>query len=121
MKIFAHLILLCTPLMSIGQTDSLSVVGEPLPEIKRSEPADLDKTISKIWELDKEDQRGTFRFLEYLPMYALPFRFTDRPTEQPISLNPTRPYTRASRLSTYGDEVPSEPQSQDYAGCFWQG
>ena len=91
MKIFAHLILLCTPLMSIGQTDSLSVVGEPLPEVKRSEPADLDKTISKIWELDKEDQRGTFRFLEYLPMYALPFRFTDRPTEQPISLNPERP------------------------------
>ena len=75
----------------MGQTDTLSVVGEPLPEIKRSEPADLDKTISKIWELDKEDQRGTFRFLEYLPMYALPFRFTDQPTEQPISLNPTRP------------------------------
>lgn len=91
MKIFTHLILLCTPLMSIGQTDTLSVVGEPLPEVKRSEPADLDKTISKIWELDKEDQRGTFRFLEYLPMYALPFRFTDQPTEQPISLNPTRP------------------------------
>ena len=117
MKYFSYLTFLCFPFISMGQTDTLSVVGEPLPEIKRSEPADLDKTISKIWELDKEDQRGTFRFLEYLPMYALPFRFTDQPTEQPVSLNPTR----ASRLSTYGDEVPSEPQSQDYAGCFWQG
>ena len=91
MKYFSYLTFLCFPFISMGQTDTLSVVGEPLAEIKRSEPADLDKTISKIWELDKEDQRGTFRFLEYQPMYALPFRFTDRPTEQPISLNPERP------------------------------
>lgn len=91
MKKFSYLFLSCFPLVSAAQTDSLSITGEPLPEVKRSEPADLDKTISKIWELDKEDQRGTFRFLEYKPMYAMPFRFTDRPIEQPISLNPTRP------------------------------
>lgn len=91
MKIFSYLFLSCFPLVSAAQTDSLSITGDPLPEVKRSEPADLDKTISKIWELDKEDQRGTFRFLEYKPMYAMPFRFTDRPIEQPVSLNPTRP------------------------------
>ena len=91
MKIFSYLFLSCFPLVSAAQTDSLSITGDPLPEVKRSEPADLDKTISKIWELDKEDQRGTFRFLEYQPMYAMPFRFTDRPTEQPVSLNPERP------------------------------
>ena len=60
MKIFSYLFLSCFPLVSAAQTDSLSITGDPLPEVKRSEPADLDKTISKIWELDKEDQRGTF-------------------------------------------------------------
>ena len=91
MKFFSYLFLSCFPLVSAAQTDSLSITGEPLPEVKRSEPADLDKTISKIWELDKEDQRGTFRFLEYKPMYAMPFRLTDKPIEQPVSLNPNRP------------------------------
>lgn len=91
MKFFSYLFLSCFPLVSAAQTDSLSITGDPLPEVKRSEPADLDKTISKIWELDKEDQRGTFRFLEYKPMYAMPFRLTDKPIEQPVSLNPNRP------------------------------
>ena len=44
-----------------------------------------------MWELDREDQRGTFKLVEYLPMYIMPFRYTDVPTEQPISLNPDRP------------------------------
>ena len=91
MKKFSYLFLSCFPLVSAAQTDSLSITGDPLPEVKRSEPADLDKTISKIWELDKEDQRGTFRFLEYKPMYAMPFRLMDKPIEQPVSLNPNRP------------------------------
>ena len=62
----------------------------PLPEAADSKVS-LDKTLSKLWELDREDQRGTFRFLEYQPMYIMPFRFTDVPTEQPRSLNLNRP------------------------------
>ncbi|WP_448826358.1 phospholipase A [Capnocytophaga bilenii] len=62
----------------------------PSPEATDSKVS-LDNRISKLWELDREDQRGTFRFLEYQPMYIMPFRFTDVPTEQPRSLNLNRP------------------------------
>ena len=58
---------------------------------EKSHKPDLNKAISKIWELDREDQRGTFRFLEYLPMYVMPFRFTHKPIEQPQGLNTERP------------------------------
>lgn len=47
--------------------------------------------MSKIWELDREDQQGTFHLMEYQPMYIMPMRFTDIPTEQPRSLNTERP------------------------------
>ena len=72
------------------------VVNDTLQElpkigIKADRRAQLERAISKLWELDREDQRGTFKFVDYLPMYVMPFRFTDKPTEQPISLNPDRP------------------------------
>lgn len=63
----------------------------PKPEQKAYRKAQLERDLSKIWELDREDQRGTFKLVEYLPMYVMPFRFTDKPTEQPVSLNPNRP------------------------------
>ena len=66
---------------------------QELPKVdqKAYRKAQLERALSKIWELDREDQRGTFKLVEYLPMYVMPFRFTDKPTEQPISLNPDRP------------------------------
>lgn len=63
----------------------------PKPEQKAYRKAQLERALSKIWELDREDQRGTFKLVEYFSMYVMPFRFTDKPTEQPISLNPDRP------------------------------
>ena len=56
-----------------------------------SKTLQLERILSKNWELDREDQRGTFKFVDYMPMYVMPFRFTDVPTEQPQSLNPDRP------------------------------
>ena len=66
---------------------------QELPKVdqKAYRKAQLERTLSKMWELDREDQRGTFKLVEYLPMYVMPFRFTDKPTEQPVSLNPNRP------------------------------
>ena len=66
---------------------------QELPKVdqKAYRKAQLERTLSKMWELDREDQRGTFKLVEYLPMYIMPFRYTDVPTEQPISLNPDRP------------------------------
>ena len=53
--------------------------------------ANIERTLSKSWELDRQDQRGTFHIMEYQPMYIMPVRFTDCPTKQPQSLNPERP------------------------------
>ncbi len=53
--------------------------------------ANIERALSKNWELDREDQRGTFHIMEYQPMYIMPVRFTDLPTKQPQSLNAERP------------------------------
>lgn len=70
-------------------TDTLQEL--PREETEISKTLQLERMISKNWELDREDQRGTFKFVDYMPMYVMPFRFTDIPTEQPQSLNPDRP------------------------------
>ncbi|WP_409219605.1 phospholipase A [Capnocytophaga sputigena] len=85
------LFLAASPFIFSQDTIKDSLQELPKPEQKAYRKAQLERTLSKIWELDREDQRGTFKLVEYLPMYVMPFRFTDKPTEQPISLNPDRP------------------------------
>jgi len=70
-------------------TDTLQ--PNPFLETTIATGDDIDRALSRIWELDREDQRGTFRLMEYQPIYIMPVRFTDRPTEQPQSLNLERP------------------------------
>lgn len=41
--------------------------------------------LSKYWELDPQDKRGTFNFVGYHPNYVLPARFTDRINRSPSS------------------------------------
>lgn len=41
--------------------------------------------MSKFWELDAEDKRGTFNFVGYKPNYVLPFHYTSRINRQPQS------------------------------------
>ena len=60
-------------------TDTLQEL--PREETEISKTLQLERMISKNWELDREDQRGTFKFVDYMPMYVMPFRFTDIPTE----------------------------------------
>lgn len=85
------LFLATSPFIFSQETIKDSLQELPKPEQKAYRKAQLERALSKIWELDREDQRGTFKLVEYLPMYVMPFRFTDKPTEQPISLNPDRP------------------------------
>ena len=77
----------------IFSQDTIKDSLQELPKVdqKAYRKAQLERTLSKMWELDREDQRGTFKLVEYLPMYIMPFRYTDVPTEQPVSLNPNRP------------------------------
>ena len=85
------LFLVTSPFIFSQDTIKDSLQELPKPEQKAYRKAQLERALSKIWELDREDQRGTFKFVDYLPMYVMPFRFTDKPTEQPVSLNPNRP------------------------------
>ena len=46
---------------------------DTLQELTREETVisktlQLERILSKNWELDREDQRGTFKFVDYLPM-----------------------------------------------------
>ena len=84
-------ITLISSTLTAQETSNDSLPQLPLPNENTSKKAMLERTISKLWELDHDDQRGTFRFVDYQPMYLMPFRLTNKPTEQPISLNPDRP------------------------------
>ena len=85
------LFLATSPFIFAQEAINDSLQQLPKTEQKAHRKAQLERALSKMWELDREDQRGTFKFVDYLPMYVMPFRFTDKPTEQPISLNPERP------------------------------
>lgn len=85
------LFLAASPFIFAQEAINDSLQELPKAEQKAHRKAQLERTLSKMWELDREDQRGTFKLVEYLPMYIMPFRYTDVPTEQPISLNPDRP------------------------------
>lgn len=64
------------------KTTTIDTLQElPREETEISKTLQLERMISKNWELDREDQRGTFKFVDYMPMYVMPFRFTDVPTE----------------------------------------
>lgn len=66
------------------KTTTIDTLQElPREETEISKTLQLERLLSKNWELDHEDQRGTFKFVDYMPMYVMPFRFTDVPTEQP--------------------------------------
>ncbi len=86
-----NLIALTISTINAQETSNDTITQLPKPEENINKKVILERAISKIWELDREDQRGTFKFLDYQPMYVMPFRFTNKPTEQPISLNPDRP------------------------------
>ena len=56
------------------------------PLAPANSPAGEQSLLSKYWELDPQDKRGTFNFVGYRPNYVLPARYTDR-----INRNPSSP------------------------------
>lgn len=66
------------------KTTTIDTLQElPREETVISKTLQLERALSKNWELDREDQRGTFKFVDYMPMYVMPFRFTDVPQNNP--------------------------------------
>ena len=56
------------------KTTTIDTLQElPREETEISKTLQLERMISKNWELDREDQRGTFKFVDYMPMYVSRF------------------------------------------------
>ena len=101
MKLFLPIISSFCSLMGLCQetaTDTIqkraiidTILPLPYSATTAATDANIERALSKNWELDREDQRGTFHIMEYQPMYIMPVRFTDLPTKQPQSLNAERP------------------------------
>ena len=92
MKFFLPATICFFPLIGVCQEAVTDTIALPtLTTTNVPKEVDLERVMSKIWELDREDQQGTFHLMEYQPMYIMPMRFTDCPTKQPQSLNPERP------------------------------
>ena len=53
------------------KTTTIDTLQElPREEAVISKTLQLERILSKNWELDREDQRGTFKFVDYMPMYV---------------------------------------------------
>lgn len=53
-------------------------------------PASAPSFLSKYWELDDADKRGTFNFTGYRPNFLLPLHYTSRINNRPTSPTPNR-------------------------------
>jgi len=102
------LFLAASPFIFAQEAINDSLQELPKAEQKAHRKAQLERTLSKMWELDREDQRGTFKLVEYLPMYIMPFRCPYRATHKPQS---RPPHPRMERLSTRRNKIPSQPKS----------
>lgn len=50
-----------------------------------SKKANTFQTLTEIWELEPEAQKGIFLISKYKPIYVLPFRYTSNPNELPYN------------------------------------
>lgn len=67
-----------------GASDSqLAPKAQLLPPAQQ--PAGSGSLVSRYWELDPEDKRGTFNFVGYKPNYVLPLHQTSRINREPRS------------------------------------
>ena len=64
-------------------TSLLAPTGAPLPDTEAARTE--SSLLSKYWELDAADKRGTFNFVGYQPNYVLPVHLTNRINRAPQS------------------------------------
>ncbi|MDO4728478.1 MAG: phospholipase A [Bacteroidota bacterium] len=99
--------------------DSLRIPDTEVPKNRFS------NALSKMFELEKEDQRGVFRPSVYRPMYVIPFRWTDRVNRQPINTNPVNgnpPYRNYQSVEAKFQVSIKAKVWQDFLGMkgdFW--
>lgn len=80
------------PVVPAGRTPD--VVARPAPEVGgnglQGPPTPAPSFLSKYWELDRADKRGTFNFTGYRPNFLLPVHVTTRLNTRPSSPSPDR-------------------------------
>ncbi len=79
------------PPVPAGRTpDVMAVPKEPAGPGLQGPPAPRPSFLSKYWELDEADKRGTFNFTGYRPNFLLPLHATTRINTTPDSPAPDR-------------------------------
>lgn len=99
--------------------DSILVPNQDPPKNRFS------NALSKMFELEDEDQRGVFKPSMYKPMYVIPFRLTDNVNRQPQNANPQRgnpPYKEYQNVESKFQVSLKTKVWQDFLGLkgdFW--
>ena len=85
------------PLVPAGRTVEAVPRAEPVGPGLMGPPAPGGSFLSKYWELDDADKRGTFNFTGYRPNFLLPLHLTSRINTMPTSPSPEH----SARLGEY--------------------
>jgi phospholipase A1/A2 len=75
---------------------------------KQEKTAELKQTrsfLSRTWELERADKRGTFEFSSYRPSYFFPVHWTDRLNRTPTSPAPGRTVTTLPPYKNYESKL----------------
>ena len=75
--------------------------------------------LSRRWELDSSNQRGTFLITPYRSVYILPGRWSSNPNESPGSENPNYNYPFTVPLDKYEAKFQLSFKTKILQGIFW--
>lgn len=75
--------------------------------------------LSRRWELDSSDKRGTFLLTPYRPIYIMPGRWSSNPNESPVSENPNYVYPFKVPLDKYEAKFQLSFKTKILQGIFW--
>lgn len=85
--LFTLFLIVGSILVSYAQETELPQPKESNKELKHGR---LGRTLSQMFEISDDDQKGMFRPTSYKSMYVIPFRWTDKFNRQPTNFNSNR-------------------------------
>lgn len=75
--------------------------------------------LSRRWELDSGNQRGTFLITPYRSVYILPGRWSSNPNKSPVSENPNYNYPFKVPLNKYEAKFQISFKTKILQNIFW--
>ena len=76
------------------------------------------KSLSELWELDDEHQRGTFILTSYKPIYITAAKFSTNPNEFPVAENSTKALNEPNRLNAVESKFQISLKTKIFHGMF---